>query len=66
MQDSDFVTKTKRVCKTVYDTLQEVVGYDVTYRLEGKEGVVRTSSKPAATLPVKNGKVNLTQHESKP
>jgi len=29
----------------------------VTYRLDGKEGVVRTSTKPGATLPVKDGRV---------
>jgi uncharacterized protein YcfJ len=60
MQKSDVVTTTKRVCKTVYDKSQKVVGYDVTYRLEGKEGVVRTSFKPGATLPVKNGQVVVT------
>jgi uncharacterized protein YcfJ len=60
MQKSDVVTRTKRVCKTVYDKSQNVVGYDVTYRLEGKEGVVRTSFKPGATLPVKDGQVVVT------
>ena len=60
MQKSDVATTTKRVCKTVYDKSQKVVGYDVTYRLEGKEGVVRTSFKPGATLPVKNGQVVVT------
>jgi uncharacterized protein YcfJ len=60
MQKSDVVTTTKRVCKTVYDKSQKVVGYDVTYRLEGKEGVVQTSFKPGATLPVKNGQVVVT------
>jgi uncharacterized protein YcfJ len=60
MQKSDVVTKTKRSCKTVYDRLQKVVGYDVKYRFEGKEGVVRTSFKPGPTLPVKNGQVVVT------
>jgi uncharacterized protein YcfJ len=66
MQKSDVVTTTKRVCKTVYDKSQKVVGYDVTYRLEGKEGVIRTSFKPGATLPVKNGQVDVTPPEAKP
>jgi uncharacterized protein YcfJ len=60
MQKSDVVTKTKRSCKTVYDRLQKVAGYDVKYRFEGKEGVVRTSFKPGPTLPVKNGQVVVT------
>jgi uncharacterized protein YcfJ len=60
MQKSDVVTTTKRNCKTVYDKTQKVVGYDVTYRFEGKEGVVRTTFKPGPTLPVKDGQVVLT------
>jgi len=60
MQKSDVVATTKRSCKTVYDRLQKVVGYDVTYRLKGREGVVRTSFKPGATLPVENGQVVVT------
>lgn len=65
MQKGDVVTRTKRVCRTVYDTTQKVVGYDVTYRLEGKEGMMRTSFKPGASLPVKNGKVIATPPEAK-
>jgi uncharacterized protein YcfJ len=66
MQKSDVVTTTKRSCKTVYDKTQKVVGYDVTYRLKGKEGVVRTSFKPGATLPVENGQVVVTSPVSTP
>lgn len=66
MQNNDVVTTTKRVCKTVYDKSQKVVGYDITYRLEGKEEVVRTSFKPGATLPVKNGQVVVTPPEANP
>ena len=57
MQQKDVVTATEHRCKTVNDTTQKLVGYDVTYRLEGKEGVLRTSFKPGATLPVKDGQV---------
>jgi uncharacterized protein YcfJ len=32
----------------------------VTYRLDGQSGTVRTSFKPGATLPVKDGKVDTT------
>ena len=51
-QQKNVVTETQHRCKTVNDTMQKLVGYDVTYRLEGKEGVVRTSFKPGPTLPV--------------
>jgi uncharacterized protein YcfJ len=60
MQQKDVVTTTERRCKSVNDTTQKLVGYDVTYRLEGKEGVLRTSFKPGATLPVKDGQVVAT------
>lgn len=57
MQKSDVATSTKRICKTVYDKAQKLVGYDVTYRLKDKEGVVRTAFRPGSTLPVENGQV---------
>lgn len=60
MQKSDVTTTTKHSCKTVYDKSQKVVGYDVTYRYEGKEGSVKTSFRPGATLPVNKGQVIVT------
>jgi uncharacterized protein YcfJ len=65
MQKNDTVSTTQRNCKTVYDTSRKLVGYDVTYRLEGREGVVRTSFKPDATLPVENGQVIVTPPAAK-
>ena len=60
MQEKNVVTTTARHCKTVNDTTQNFLGYDVTYRLDGKEGILRTSFKPGATLPVKDGQVVAT------
>ena len=60
MQEKDVTTTTERRCKTVQDKSQKLVGYNVTYRLDGKQDVVRTSFKPGATLPVKDGKVVTT------
>jgi uncharacterized protein YcfJ len=65
MQEKDVTTATERRCRTVQDKSQKLVGYNVTYRLEGKEGVVRTSFKPGATLPVKDGQVVTTTPEAK-
>jgi len=65
MQQKDVTTTTERRCKTVQDKSQKLVGYNVTYRLEGKQGVVRTSFKPGATLPVKDGQVVTTPPEAK-
>jgi len=61
MQQKDVVTTTERRCRTVNEKSQKVVGYDVTYRFDGKDGVVRTSFKPGATLPVKGGQVVTTE-----
>ena len=61
MQQNDVVTSTQRRCRTVNDTSQRLVGYDVTYRLDGKEEVVRMPKRPGATLPVRDGKVVTTE-----
>ena len=60
MQQKDVVSSTEHRCKTVNEKSQKVVGYNVSYRLDGKDGTVRTSFKPGATLPVKNGQVVTT------
>jgi uncharacterized protein YcfJ len=60
MQEKDVVTSTENRCKTVNEKTQKVVGYNVTYRLDGKDGTVRTSFKPGPTLPVKDGQVVTT------
>jgi uncharacterized protein YcfJ len=57
MQERDVVTKTERHCRTVTEKSHKVVGYKVTYRLDGKEGVTRMSFKPGPKLPVKDGHV---------
>lgn len=60
MQEKDVITRTEHRCKTVNEKSQKVVGYNVTYRLDGKDGTVRTSFKPGPTLPVKDGQVVTT------
>ena len=59
MQDKDVETTTERRCKTVYDTSVKHHGYDVTYRLNGKEDVVRMNHNPGTQIPVKDGKLVL-------
>ena len=60
MQEKDVQTTTEQRCKTVQEKSKKLVGYDVSYRLNGKDGVVRTSFRPGATLPVKDGQVDTT------
>ncbi len=45
----------EKQCKTVTDTKEKVVGYDVKYSLNGKVGTVRMSKKPGDRIPVKDG-----------
>jgi uncharacterized protein YcfJ len=60
MQQKDVTTTTERRCQTVQEKSSRTAGYRVTYRLDGKEGVVRTSFKPGASLPVQDGQVVTT------
>ena len=64
MQERDAVVTTEQRCRTVNEKSKKIVAYDVTYRLAGKEGVVRTTVRPGATLPVKNGQVVVTATET--
>ncbi len=60
MQKKDVVTHTEQRCKTVQVKSQQLAGYDVRYRFDGREGTVRTTYRPGATLPVKDRQVVLT------
>jgi uncharacterized protein YcfJ len=63
MQERDVVVTNERRCRTVNEKSKQIVGYDVTYRLSGRESVVRTAFRPGPTLPVKDGQVVLTAPE---
>jgi len=65
MQEKDVVTRTEHRCKTVNEKSQKVVGYTVTYRLDGRVGVTRMSFKPGPQLPVKDGQVVTTPSPDK-
>ena len=60
MQEKNVVTTTETHCTTVNETSQKVVGYDVTYRLDGKEDVVRMDFNPGKQIPTKDGQLVLT------
>jgi uncharacterized protein YcfJ len=59
MQNGDTVTATQHRCKTVYDTSEKLVGYDVSYRLNGKEDHVQLAYDPGNRIPVKDGRLVL-------
>ena len=59
MQEKDVVTTTETRCKTVSESSEKSLGYDVTYRLEGKEATVRMASDPGKQIPVQDGQLVL-------
>jgi uncharacterized protein YcfJ len=63
MQAGDTYTTTETRCDTVTDVSQKLVGYDVKYQLDGKEGQVRMASDPGSRIPVKDGQLVLSASE---
>ncbi|MGN8275051.1 glycine zipper 2TM domain-containing protein [Pseudomonas sp. SMN5] len=62
MQERDTYTTTQTRCNTVNDISDKVVGYDVRYMLDGKEGKVRMDRDPGNQIPVnKEGQLILSQ-----
>jgi len=61
MQDQNTYTTVERICHTVQDKKQKVVGYDVEYKLGDSIDVVRMDHKPDARIPVKDGQLVLEQ-----
>lgn len=58
MQAGNTYTTTERRCRTVAETRSRTVGYDVTYRIGEREGVIRMDQPPAGSrLPVRDGEV---------
>ena len=58
-RDTNSVTETR--CKTVNVRSEKMVGYDVTYRYEGKQDTVRMSYNPGKQIPVVKGKLVLDE-----
>ncbi len=61
MQDRNTYQQSQRNCKTVRDSHQEAAGYDVTYRLDGREQRVHMDYDPGRRIPVENGVVVLSK-----
>ncbi len=60
MQKGNTYTTVEQRCKTVYETREEITGYDVTYRIKDKEDVVRMPYDPGSKIPLQNGELVLT------
>jgi uncharacterized protein YcfJ len=61
MQAGNTVTSTEQRCETVYDTHRERVGFNVRYRLDGREQTVRMDHDPGDRLSVRDGQVVLAE-----
>ena len=59
VQDGNTYQDTEQRCRTEYDSRQETVGYDVRYRLNEKESVVRMDHDPGSRIPVKDGVLDV-------
>ncbi len=59
MQERNTVTTTEQRCETVCDTHQERIGFDVRYRLDGREDTVRMDHDPGDRIPVREGQLVL-------
>jgi uncharacterized protein YcfJ len=61
MQESDTYQTTERRCKTVTDSSERTVGYDVQYRLGEESGTVRMDYDPGSAIPVKDGRLVVSR-----
>jgi uncharacterized protein YcfJ len=61
LQAGNTYTTTERRCRTVTDSTQKLLGYDVTYRLGDEEAVIRLAERPGDRIPVENGELVLPQ-----
>jgi uncharacterized protein YcfJ len=59
MQEGNTETVVEQRCGTVYDNNVVPSGFDVTYVLDGKQGVVRMDHDPGKRIRVENGELDL-------
>ena len=63
MQEKDVVTSTETRCTTLNERSEKHLGYDVTYRLDGKQDTVRMAFNPGKQIPVRGGQLDLSPPE---
>jgi uncharacterized protein YcfJ len=61
MQERNTETVVGQRCETVYDNEKIPAGYQVTYVLDGKQGVVRMDHDPGKRIRVEDGELVLTR-----
>jgi uncharacterized protein YcfJ len=60
MQQGNTYETTEQHCRTVYDSHEKQVGYDVRYRLDGVESSVKMDHHPGERIAVQDGQLVLT------
>ncbi|KEA52698.1 MULTISPECIES: glycine zipper 2TM domain-containing protein [Mangrovibacter] len=66
MQDKDTYSTSEQRCKTVYDTSEKTLGYDVTYQIGNQQGKIRMDHNPGSQIPLdKNGQLVLSDTVNK-
>lgn len=66
MQQKNTYTVVEKRCKTVYETREDITGYDVVYRIKGKESSVRMDHDPGQRIPLKDGELVLLSSNTSP
>ena len=56
-QADDTYTTTETRCDTVADYVENVIGYDVSYRIGDEQGEIRMDSDPGDRIPLVNGEL---------
>ena len=64
MQRGNTYQTTVQRCTTVTDSREDLIGYDVSYRLGDKTDKVRMDHDPGARIPVQDGQLVLSKAES--
>ncbi|BDH46264.1 hypothetical protein TUM12370_23080 [Salmonella enterica subsp. enterica serovar Choleraesuis] len=66
MQDNDTYSTTQRRCHTVYEKSQKLIGYDVTYQIEGRQGKIRMDRDPGHQIPLDSNGQLVLKPETQP
>ncbi len=65
IQQGNSTDRVEQRCETVYDSRQETVGYDVSYKLGDEEGVVRMDHDPGTRIPAEDGRLVLAKQSDR-
>jgi uncharacterized protein YcfJ len=64
LQDRDTTTSTVQKCITVYDSAEKPAGFQVRYRLNGREATIKMDHDPGERIAVRDGHLVLKSEES--